>query len=187
MLKMYLGKGSKKKSGNFSKGGGPSELGSISHFFQFFFKNGLNHPEMQRNIFSPLSDPPPSPQFETISFFMLKPSLKLEFCGKKLSTKEGNKILNTFKKPYMKFKKNIYSHFLEGGARALPKSGKMSNFFFSFLTLPLICRYLMFNLPLKFYIFYKEICHIFFLRQICHCLQFLQTHSTSWSLTFSEF
>ena len=49
-----LGKGSKKKVGNFLKGrGGPSNLGSISQLLKFIFKHGLNHPEMQRIFFYP--------------------------------------------------------------------------------------------------------------------------------------
>ena len=51
----------KKKSGIFHKGGGvPTDFGSVSILFFFIFKHGLNHPEMQRNFFLPLGDPPPS-------------------------------------------------------------------------------------------------------------------------------
>ena len=59
----HLGKGSKKKKkkyGIFHKGGGvPPDFGSVSILFFFIFKHGLNHPEMQRNFFLPLGDPPP--------------------------------------------------------------------------------------------------------------------------------
>ena len=49
----------KKQSGIFHKGGGVStDFGSVSILFFFIFKHGLNHPEMQRNFFLPLGDPP---------------------------------------------------------------------------------------------------------------------------------
>ena len=47
----------KKNLGIFPKGeGGPSDFGFFSLIFSFYFfifKHGLNHPEMQRNFFSP--------------------------------------------------------------------------------------------------------------------------------------
>ena len=36
------------------RGGRPFQFGLRFHNFNFFFKHGLNYPEMQRNIFSPL-------------------------------------------------------------------------------------------------------------------------------------
>ena len=49
---IILGKGSKKKVGNFPLGeGGPENFENFSHFFLFIFRHGLNHPKMQRNFF----------------------------------------------------------------------------------------------------------------------------------------
>ena len=36
----------------------PADFGSVSLVSFFIFEHGLNHPEMQRNHFSPLGDPP---------------------------------------------------------------------------------------------------------------------------------
>ena len=63
-LCLFLTKGTvqkkKKNVGIFPKGGwGPPNLGSISHFFLFIFKHGLNYPEMQRNFVHPLVTHPP--------------------------------------------------------------------------------------------------------------------------------
>ena len=60
---LVLREGFKKKKKNsleFSiRGGVPTDFGSVSILFFFIFKHGLNHPEMQRNFFLPLGDPPP--------------------------------------------------------------------------------------------------------------------------------
>ena len=56
---IIIKKGLKKKVGIFPKGGGgPSNYGSVSHFFLFIFKHGLNHPEMQRNFHFTLKQAP---------------------------------------------------------------------------------------------------------------------------------
>ena len=72
----------KKSQGIFPKGeGGPTDFGSISLIFLivfFIFKHGLNHPEMQRNFFSPLGDPPPLPSFlQQIDYISLGVPLEL--------------------------------------------------------------------------------------------------------------
>ena len=53
------------------RGGVPPDFGSVSILFYFIFKHGLNHPEMQRNFFLPLGDPPPSSFLPQIDFIFL--------------------------------------------------------------------------------------------------------------------
>ena len=58
--KTFKGRVQKKKVGIFPKGGGgPSDLGFVSHFYLIIFKHGLNHLEMQRNFVHSLVTPPP--------------------------------------------------------------------------------------------------------------------------------
>ena len=57
--------------GSKLQGGVPPHFGSVSILFFFIFKHGLNHPEMQRNFFLPLGDPPPSSFLPQIDFIFL--------------------------------------------------------------------------------------------------------------------
>ena len=66
----------KKNSLEFSIGGGGSSRFWVRfHTFFFIFKHGLNHPEMQRNFFLPLGDPPPLQLPSTNRFHFFKWSL----------------------------------------------------------------------------------------------------------------
>ena len=98
--------------------------------FFIIFKHGPNHPEMQWNFFSPLGDPPPSPQLPTtnrLHFIGGTPRIREKYSRKK--EKKKFFALKHFLEPIYEIKKNIYSILLEGGGFLL-MVWKIPDFFF---------------------------------------------------------